>query len=122
MKYFREIARNALSERYDVQFAGCLNDAMEILAAGGVDLLVLDLVLENGEAGIDLLRRLVVKPCPILIYTSRDESEMYGDVWDELQAEGADDLLVKGMNVEDALSHKVARLIGDDADDESLID
>jgi len=77
---------------------------------------VLDLTLDGGEGGLDLLRELNVKPCPILIYTAQDESEMYGDSWNELQRLGADDIVPKGMNVGDELTRKVDSLLGRQTD------
>ena len=122
MVYFKQIAKDALGDDYDVRFAGSNLEARAVLGDGGIDLLVLDLNLENGDQGVDLLRSLPVKPCPILIYTSRDESEMYGEDWAELQRLGADDVLVKGVNVDDSLTHKVARLLGDDIDEDPSLD
>ena len=68
-------------------------DARSILAQGGIDLLVLDLTLDGCNAGRDLLVELQPKPCPILIFTAQDESEMYGESWEDLKRLGADDLV-----------------------------
>jgi CheY-like chemotaxis protein len=118
MSYFREIAAEALSEQYEVRLAGTLDGARSILAHGDIDLLVLDLTLDGGDHGVDLLRELSYKPCPILIYTAQDENEMYGDSWDELQKLGADDIVIKGMNVGESLVRKVGTLLGKSWDDE----
>ena len=37
---------------------------------------------------------------------------MYGESWAELQRLGADDLVIKGMNVEDSLRRKAQALLG----------
>jgi CheY-like chemotaxis protein len=110
--YFREIAAEALEGEYEIQAVATKDGARAALDRGGVDLMVLDLTLDGGEGGLDLLRELNAKPCPILIYTAQDESEMYGDSWDELQRLGADDIVLKGMNVGDELTRKIASLLG----------
>jgi CheY-like chemotaxis protein len=118
MDYFREIAQESLAARYEVKTAANVNEARAALSAGGIDLMVLDLTLDGGEHGVELLRTMVSKPCPIVIYTAQDESEMYGDSWDELQRLGADDLVMKGMNVGESLLRKVASLLGENPDDQ----
>lgn len=117
MGYFREIAKDALEGSYRVKTATNCAEARQAIAAGGIDLMVLDLTLDGGDHGVDLLRGFPSKPCPILIYTAQDESEMYGDRWDELQALGADDIVMKGMNVGESLLRKVASLLGDTEDE-----
>jgi DNA-binding response OmpR family regulator len=119
MSYFQEIARDALAEEYEVKTAETVAEARAILTGGGVDLLVIDLTLDGGDHGIDLLRSFPVKPCPILIYTAQDESEMYGDSWEELRSLGADDMVIKGMNVGESLVRKVGTLLGKHWDDDS---
>lgn len=118
MPYFQEIAADALSEHAEVRRAGSVREARAELAAGDIDLLVLDLTLDGGDHGVDLLRELSIKPCPILIFTAQDESEMYGDSWDELKELGADDMVLKGMNVGESLLRKVGALLGKDWDEE----
>ena len=118
MAYFREIAADALSSRYEVKSVANLDEARAAIAAGGIDLMVLDLTLDGGDHGIELLRGMAVKPCPILIFTAQDESEMYGDSWDELRSLGADDLVMKGMNVGESLRRKVSALLGEHWDEE----
>ena len=49
----------------------------------------------------------------MLIFTARDETDMYGNTWDQLRALGATDVLIKGMNVGDELRLKVTSLLGD---------
>ncbi|NIM01775.1 MAG: response regulator [Acidobacteria bacterium] len=110
--YFREIAAEALQGEFEIQAVATKDGARAALDRGGVDLMVLDLTLDGGEGGLDLLRELPGKPCPILIYTAQDESEMYGDSWDELQRLGADDIVLKGMNVGDELIRKIGSLLG----------
>lgn len=112
MEYFREIAKDALGELYEVKTADSPAEALRILGLGGIDLLVLDLSLEHTEDGLGLLTQLQPKPCPILIFTAEDEAEMYGERWEMLQQYGADDLVMKGMNVGEMLFKKVGDLLG----------
>ncbi len=114
--YFREIAAEALEDEYEIQAVATKDGARAALDRGGVDLILLDLTLDGGEGGLDLLREMNGKPCPILIYTAQDESEMYGDSWDELQRLGADDIVLKGMNVGDELTRKISSLLGRETD------
>ena len=74
---------------------------------------MLDLTLDGGDSGRELLTSLQPKPCPIVIFTAQDESEMYGDHWEELSGLGADELVIKGMNVGESLLRKVADLLGE---------
>ena len=76
-----------------------------------IDLFLLDLSLDDDVDGREVLREMDGKPCPILIFTARDEEDMYGPAWDELRALGADDMLIKGMNVADDLLLKVQQLL-----------
>jgi CheY-like chemotaxis protein len=112
MEYFKEIARDALGEQYEVRTADTAGEALQIMRQGGIDLLVLDLTLENTEDGFGLLNQLRPKPCPILIFTAENETDMYGKRWEELQQSGADDLVIKGMNVGEMLAKKVGELFG----------
>lgn len=113
MDYFIEIARDALSARYELKVAKTLDEARAVLVQGGIDLLLLDLTLEQGEDGLRLLREPPGKTCPVLLFTAQDESEMYGDGWARLQALGVDDVVIKGMNMDEALARKVAEMLGE---------
>lgn len=117
-EYFRQIASDALETGYDVKTAGGSVEARQILAQGGIDLLVLDLTLGGGDEGEQLLRGLTPKPCPILIFTAQDESELYGERWEELSRCGADDLVMKGMHVGESLRRKVGALLGQPLEDD----
>lgn len=117
MEYFREIARDALADRFEVRTASTVQEAREQLAGGDIDAMVLDLTLDGGDHGVNLLREMPAKPCPILVYTAKDESEMYGETWDELRRLGADDIVMKGMNVGELLARKIATLLGEPTDE-----
>ena len=112
MEYFLEIARDALAERYELKVARSVDEALPLLTGGGIDLLLLDLTLDKGEDGLRLLRE-SAKSCPVLLFTAQDESEMYGESWANLRALGVDDVIIKGMNMDEALSRKVAELLGE---------
>jgi len=112
-KYFREVAADALGAAFEVKTTETVAEARLALDGGGVDLLVLDLTLDGGDSGRELLTSLQPKPCPIVIFTAQDESEMYGDHWEELSGLGADELVIKGMNVGESLLRKVAALLGE---------
>lgn len=109
--YFTNLARETLGSKYRTIAVANISDARKILTRERVDLLVLDLTLQEGEDGRDLLRSLDRKDFPVLIFTARDESDMYGAVWKELQDLGADDMLIKGLNVEENLLQKVGALL-----------
>jgi len=117
--FFLNMARDALTRDFEVSTATSAAEASSILAGGGVDVLVLDPGLENEEGGRWLLRGDTIKLCPVLIY-STDESLIYGERWEELRALGADDIVIKGMNVAETLGRKVGALLGRswDEDDE----
>lgn len=113
MEYFIEIAKDALAARYELKVARSLDEARTLLVRGGIDLLLLDVTLERGEDGLRLLREPPGKTCPVLLFTAQDESEMYGDGWAKLKAMGVDDVVMKGVNMHEALSRKVAEMLGE---------
>lgn len=118
MEYFREIAREALASRYEVRIAGSVREARDVLAGGGIDLLLLDLTLQSEEDGLELLRSFPVKPCPVLLFTAQDESEIYGESWQRLRDLGADDIVIKGMNVGESLLRKAGALLGEPVEED----
>ena len=113
MEYFVEIARDALAGRYELKIARTLDEARALLLKGDIDLMLLDLTLEHGEDGLRLLREPPGKTCPVLLFTAQDESEMYGDGWEKLRALGVDDVVIKGMNMDEMLCRKVAEMLGE---------
>jgi CheY-like chemotaxis protein len=118
MDYFLDIVRDALEPRFLVEAAKSVDQARAALTGGEIDLILLDLTLSGGEDGIGLLRELPFKPCPILIFTAEDESVMYGETWERLQALGADDVVIKGMNVGESILRKVGTLLGQSIEDD----
>ena len=120
MEYFIEIAREALGGRYELKVARGLDEARALQRQGGIDLMLLDVTLQHGEDGLQLLREPPGKTCPVLLFTAQDETDMYGDGWEKLRALGIDGAVIKGMNIEEALSRKVAEVIGQRAPQETL--
>ena len=120
LEYFRRIAIDALKPTCKVKTAATSTEARQVLDDGGIDLIVLDLTLEGSDAGRRFLIDLERKPCPILIFTAKDEAELYGESWEELQKLGADDLVMKGMQVAESLKRKAMTLLG--MDDEGTIE
>jgi CheY-like chemotaxis protein len=118
MDYFLDIVRDALEPRFLVEAAKTVDQARTALTGGEIDLILLDLTLSGGEDGIGLLRELPFKPCPILIFTAEDESVMYGETWAKLEALGADDVVIKGMNVGESILRKVSSLVGQPIEDD----
>ena len=113
MDYFVDIAREALGGRYELKIAKGVDEARALLLQGGIDLMLLDVTLEAGEDGLRLLREPPGKICPVLLFTAQDESEMYGEGWEKLRALGIDGVVIKGMNMDEMLSRKVAEILGE---------
>jgi DNA-binding response OmpR family regulator len=120
MEYFRQVASHALEPKYDVETARSVGEGLVMLSQRPVDLVVLDLTLEGREEGRQLLAYAAGLGCPVLIYTAKDESEIYGESWDELKRLGARDIVIKGMNVGESLARKADELLGLVDDDGSL--
>lgn len=110
-KYFTELTREALGPDYRTISVATKDEALKVMQAETPSLLILDLSLARGQDGRDLLRAIPNKAFPVLIFTARDETELYGDAWEELKRLGADDIVHKGMNVGDELRRKVASLL-----------
>ncbi|MFQ5669789.1 MAG: response regulator [Acidobacteriota bacterium] len=110
--YFCELVRATLGSRYRTIVVSSKAEAVAVLKREPIELLLLDLSLRGDDDGRDVLREMGAKQCPILIFTALDEAEMYGETWKELKALGADDVLIKGMHVEENLLLKVEQLLG----------
>ncbi len=109
--YFVQLARETLGSKYHTVVVNSVEEAFKAIEQEPVDLMVLDLTLNEND-GDTVLERLEPKEFPVLIATSRDETEMYGEAWEELKRLGADDLVIKGMNMEETLLQKIAALLG----------
>lgn len=110
-KYFAELTRDALGRDYETVVADTIAAARDLLERSDFDLVILDLSLE-GQDGSTMLRTTSRRGIPVLVFTARDETDLYEGEWDRLRAAGATDILIKGMNVEDELRAKVASLLG----------
>jgi len=119
--YFQQVAEEALTDDYTVITATTVEEAETILATGNIKLLVLDLDLEGRGEGRRLLPGRAHKTCPILLFTAEDESEIYGDQWEELRRSGADDLVIKGINAAESLKRKVDSLLGRTVDEDKIL-
>jgi DNA-binding response OmpR family regulator len=95
------LERGLSEEGFSVRACGDAPGAEAALAAGGIDLVVLDWVLP-GEQGVELVRRWRTRgnPTPIIMLTARDAVE---DRIAALDA-GADDYLVKPFAFEELLA------------------
>lgn len=109
--YFAELIREALGENYETTVASTLSAARAMVDSGNFDLVILDLSLEEGQDGSHVLKTTRKRDIPVLIFTARDETELYGGGWDQLKAAGATDILFKGINVGDELRKRVQALI-----------
>lgn len=109
--YFSEVAREALGAEYRTLSVSTKDEAMKIIQAQPPELMILDLSLARGQDGRDLLRAIPDKQFPILIFTARDETDLYGEPWRELKALGADGIVLKTMNVGEELRRKVSDLL-----------
>ncbi len=116
MDYFQELLAEALEPRYEVRLARTIAEADAVLAREPVHLILVDPGLDGGRGGLAWLARLRPKPCPVLIFTAEDESEIYGAPWKRLRELGADDLVLKGLHAGEAIQRKVAELLGEPAD------
>jgi CheY-like chemotaxis protein len=82
-----------------------------LLGREPIDLVILDIALEGPEDGLEVLAHAAPRGLPCLIFTARNEADLWGEGWSRLQAKGATDLLLKGMNVEEQLISKVAAML-----------
>lgn len=109
--YFAELTCDALGDTCETTVASTLSEARGMVDSGDFDLVILDLSLEEGQDGSHVLKATRKHAIPVLIFTARDETELYGGGWDQLKAAGASDILFKGMNVGDELRKKVQSLV-----------
>ena len=108
--FFLDFAAETLGRRFRTIPARTVAQARRILATRPVDLVLLDLTLPDAE-GTEVLRALPRPGIPVLIYTSRDETAMIGGEWQSLAQLGANDVIHKGLNMEEALLAKAEGLL-----------
>jgi DNA-binding response OmpR family regulator len=109
--FFLQMAQDALGKEYETVSVKTAEAAQREIERNHPDLLVLDLMLADGDRGLDILRAFRDRKFPVLVYTSRDEEQIYGKLWNTLQDLGVNDILIKGMNVGDELRRKVESLL-----------
>ncbi len=109
-RYFTEVAREALGAKYRTITVGTKDEALKVIETDTPSLMILDLKLARGQDGRDLLKAIPSKQFPVLIFTAKDESQIFEE-WPELQQLGADDIVRKSMNVSEELRRKVADLL-----------
>ena len=106
-KHTREGLRQSLQDDFDVYTAGNIDEAMNVLAADQIDLVLTDLRL-GGEDGLALIERILQRPRPpiCMLMTA------YGSIANAVDAmkRGAYDFVTKPVNI-DELGLKIARAI-----------
>ena len=109
--YFAELTRDSLGSDYKTTIVSDPAGARKALGEGKFDLVILDLSLEGDQDGSQLLESIRQHDLPVLIFTAREEADLYGGIWDDLKSAGATDILLKGINVSEDLRLKVKTLI-----------
>ena len=109
--YFARLTREALPVEIRTTVSRDLKQARRALAGERFDLVILDLSLEDADEGRTLLDALRRRNIPALIFTARNEADLYGPEWAELQSAGATDILLKGINVAEDLRRKVLNIL-----------
>src|ERR1700730_16130992 len=106
-KHTREVLRQSLQDDFDVYTAGSIDEALNVLAADQIDLVLTDLRL-GGEAGMALIERTLQQPRPpiCMLMTA------YGSIATAVDAmkSGAYDFVTKPVNI-DELGLKISRAI-----------
>lgn len=109
--YFTELTCEALEREAETTVAPNLAAARDLLSRKSFDLVILDLSLEGGQDGAQILQAIRQRGIPVLIFTARDETDLYGETWESLKSAGATDILIKGMNVGEDLRQKVQAIL-----------
>ena len=106
-KHTREGLRQSLEEEFDVYTASNLDEALNVLNADHIDLVLTDLRL-GGEDGMSLVERVLQRPRPpvCILMTA------YGSIATAVEAmkRGAYDFVTKPVNI-DELGIKISRAI-----------
>jgi len=94
VRLLREMFATERPGSYEITHMPRLGLALERLAQGGVDIVLLDLGLPDGE-GMDTVRRVrkLAPEVPLIVLTGRDDDAAV----EEAMREGAQDYLVKGQ-------------------------
>ena len=99
-RLLRELLAEAGAAQFDLVHVARLSAGLERLAAGGIDVVLLDLGLPDGQ-GLDLLAKVQAQApgVPIVVLTSLDDEALAA----QAVREGAQDYLVKGKVATDLL-------------------
>lgn len=94
VRLLREMFSTERPDSYEITHLPRLGLALNHLARGGVDIVLLDLGLPDGE-GMDTVRRVrkLAPQVPLIVLTGRDDDDTVA----EAMLEGAQDYLVKGQ-------------------------
>ena len=94
VRLLREMFATERPESYDITHLPRLGLALNHLAKGGVDIVLLDLGLPDGD-GLEIVRRVrkLAPQVPLVVLTGRDDDAIVA----EAMREGAQDYLVKGQ-------------------------
>ena len=94
VRLFREMFSTERPGTYELTHMPRLGLALNYLAKGGVDIVLLDLGLPDGQ-GLEIVRRVrkLAPEVPLIVLTGRDDDEAVA----EAMREGAQDYLVKGQ-------------------------
>src|SRR5262245_10089316 len=101
--YFAELTKEALQGDCETTVVANVAAARDAIARTSFELVILDLSLEEGQDGTQLLTQIRQRGIPVLVFTARDETELYAGAWETLKGAGATDILIKGVNVGDEL-------------------
>ncbi|MGV3533731.1 MAG: response regulator, partial [Chthoniobacteraceae bacterium] len=117
-KHTREGLRASLEDTFDVYIAATISEAMNVLEAGNVDLVLTDLRL-GGEDGMQLIDKILAMPkSPIVIMMTA-----YGSVDAAVEAmkRGAYDFVTKPINI-DKLEILIARALRSRKTEEEVVE
>src|ERR1700746_1065178 len=106
-KHTREGLRRSLEDEFDVYTAGNIEEALNVLAADHIDLVLTDLRL-GGEDGMALIEKILQRPRPPVCILM----PAYGSIPTAAEAmkRGAYDFVTKPVNI-DELGIKISRAI-----------
>jgi two-component sensor histidine kinase len=108
VRLLREMFSNERPDSYQITHFPRLGLALNYLAKGGVDIILLDLGLPD-ESGIGTMRRVrkLAPQVPLIVLTGKDDDAMVA----EAMLEGAQDYLVKGQIEQRALPRALRHAI-----------
>jgi DNA-binding NtrC family response regulator len=111
--FFRNLIRESLGDGYNYLMAASVEQAQSILGSVDVDLVMLDLTLQEPYDGEQVLDSAGGK-VPILVLTGDQDPDLYGEKWNDYQARGATDLIIKGLTIREQIAIKVNAILNED--------